>query len=35
MATGAPFVSEGIASRRTHRRILVMAVPTTRRATGT
>ena len=29
MATGAPFVSEGIASRRTHRRILVMAVPTT------
>jgi len=28
MATGAPFVSEGIASRRTHRRILVMAVPT-------
>ena len=26
--TGAPFVSEGIASRRTHRRIIVMAVPT-------
>jgi serine phosphatase RsbU (regulator of sigma subunit)/anti-sigma regulatory factor (Ser/Thr protein kinase) len=28
MTTGAPFVSEGIASRRTHRRIIVMAVPT-------
>ncbi|HET6173730.1 MAG TPA: SpoIIE family protein phosphatase [Gaiellales bacterium] len=26
--TGAPFVSEGLASRRTHRRIIVMAVPT-------
>jgi serine phosphatase RsbU (regulator of sigma subunit)/anti-sigma regulatory factor (Ser/Thr protein kinase) len=28
MATGGPFVSEGLASRRTHRHILVMAVPT-------
>jgi serine phosphatase RsbU (regulator of sigma subunit)/anti-sigma regulatory factor (Ser/Thr protein kinase) len=28
MTTGSPFVSEGIASRRTHRRVIVMAVPT-------
>ena len=28
MQTGAPFVSEGLAARRTHRRVIVMAVPT-------
>ena len=28
MATGEPFVSEGITSRLTHKRVIVMAVPT-------
>jgi serine phosphatase RsbU (regulator of sigma subunit)/anti-sigma regulatory factor (Ser/Thr protein kinase) len=28
MATGAPYVSEGLASRVTHKRIIVLAVPT-------